>query len=163
MSTCFPGVEPLPDPPPYRVGWGDILRSLQDHRLKDDEPLRVPLSVPLPTHLFNQGPEKATPYISTWRVITTVGNDCEVTLSPLPHLVACDAPVEVIAGVGVHLVPIDLLESEVLRGRGVTQKTGGGRPPPPVCARVFSPFGHPRRPIPFPVPLWSFGFPCLVC
>ena len=92
---------------------------LHYHRLKDDEPLRVPLYVPHPTQLFDQVPGKAAPYLPTRSVVTTGGNDREVTPPTLKRLVFCNAPVEVITGVGVYLFPIDILESEVLRGRGV--------------------------------------------
>ena len=40
----------------------------------------------------------------------------------LPSLIVRDASKEVSDGVGVHLVPIDLLELEFLRGQGVARK-----------------------------------------
>ena len=71
--------------------------------------------------LIFQGPEKASPYLPSWRVIAAGGHDRDVTPSTLPHPLVCNAPVEVIARVGMYPVPIDLLESEDFRGRGVNR------------------------------------------
>ena len=46
-------------------------------------------------------------------------HDREVTPPPFPHLVVPVSAIEVSSRVGVNPVPVDLLESEVLRGRGV--------------------------------------------
>ena len=121
-SYGLPGVEPLIDQPPYCVGCGDMSGSLQYHHLEYDEPLRVPPSVPHPTHLVSQSPYKAAPYLTSWHIIEAGGHDREVMPPPLPHTIVRDAPVEVITSIGVYLVPVYLLDSEVLQGRGVTQQ-----------------------------------------
>ena len=63
-----------------------------------------------------------SPYLPTWRVVALVGHDREVTPPSLPSLIVRDSSMEVSAGVGVQPVPIDLLESEVLRGQSVAQE-----------------------------------------
>ena len=75
VLACFPGVEPLLDTPPDCVVCGYISVSLQDHFLKENEPLRVPPSFPYPTQLFNQSLDKATPYLPTWSVLEPEGHD----------------------------------------------------------------------------------------
>ena len=49
-------------------------------------------------------------------------HDRKITPPPLPHYVFRDAPVEVIACVGMHPVPVYLLESEVFQGWGVARQ-----------------------------------------
>ena len=93
--------------------------SLQYHQMEDDEQLQVPPSVQHSTQLGIQIPDKAAPKLPTWIFVAGGRHDREVTTPPLPHHVVRDAPVEVIIFVGVHPIPVDLLESEVLWGRGV--------------------------------------------
>ena len=50
------GVQPLFGEPADYLGYGDMTGSLQDHLMKDDEPLRVLLSVPHPLQLLPQLP-----------------------------------------------------------------------------------------------------------
>ena len=50
-APCTNSVQPLPYPPSDGVGCGDMSGLLQDHRLEDDEPLQVPLSVLHPAQL----------------------------------------------------------------------------------------------------------------
>ena len=110
VSPGFPGVNPLLNPPPDRVGCGDMSGSLQYHRLEDDEPLRVSLSVLHPTQLVVQGPGEATPDLPTQHVVAAGGNDREVMTPTLPQPVVRDALVMVITCVCVYPVPVDLLE-----------------------------------------------------
>ena len=119
VSPSVPGVEPLIDPPLYCVGCGDTESSLQYHRLEDDEPLQVPPSFQQPAQLSIKSPDKAAPNLPTWSVLVVGRHEHEVTPPPLPHHVVRDVPVVVIVCVGVHPVPVDLLDLEVLRGRGV--------------------------------------------
>ena len=114
----------------------------QDHRLKDYDPLRVPPSVPHPPQLFNQGPEEVTPYLPTCCVVVPRGNGHKITTQPLLGLIFCNALIKVSAGVGVHPVPVDIFELEVLLGWGVSWQITH---PPPPCPLVES--GSRSRPI----------------
>ena len=99
-----------------------MLGSLQYHRLEDNIPLQVSLYILYPMQLIAQGPDKLSSCLPTWRIIATGGHDREVMPPPLPHAVVRDAPVEAIASVGVHPVSVDLHDSEVFRGWGVTRQ-----------------------------------------
>ena len=105
ITTCILGVKNLLNTPPDCVGCGDMTGLLQDHRLKDDEPLRVPQSVPHPVQLFHQGHHKASPDLPTWRVVAQGGNYREVTPPPLPNLIVPDTSIKVNARVGTNLFP----------------------------------------------------------
>ena len=94
---------------------------LQDHCLEDDEPLQVPPSVPHPEQLSPQRLNESSPDFPAWHVIAPRWHDRKVTPPRLPHLVVADAAVEVCARVGVDPVSVDLSETDVLRGRGVTR------------------------------------------
>ena len=118
----LPGVEPLLDPPPDSVVCSNISGLFQDHCLKDNEPLQVPLSFLHPTQIFDQCPLEETPYLPTWRVVAPGGDDHKVMPPPLPRLVVCYDSIEVSSGIGMRLVPVDLLDSEVLSGWGVSQQ-----------------------------------------
>ena len=72
--------------------------------------LQVPTSPPHPTELFDEVIDEATPYLPIRSVIAPGFHEREVPPPPLPYLVVPDASVEVNSGVGVHPVPIDLLE-----------------------------------------------------
>ena len=106
---------------------------LQDHRLKDDEQLRVPQSVPHTMQLLHQGYQKVSPDLPSWRVVAPVGNDRKVTPPPLPIIIVPDASTKVSARVGVNPVPIDFLELEVLLGWGVARQIS----PPPLPILLF--------------------------
>ena len=110
ILAYFPGVEPLLNPPPDCAGCGDMSGYLQDYHLRDNEPLQVPLSVPHSMHIFDHGPDEATLYLSTWRVVAPGGHDRKVMPPPLPCLIGCNTSMEVSAGVRVHPLPVDLLE-----------------------------------------------------
>ena len=139
MTTCLPGVNPLLNPLSDCVGCGDMMGLLQDHRLKENEPLRVPQSVPHPTQLLHQVHHKASPNITTWHVVPPEGNDRKVTLLPHSSLIITNASMKVSAKVGVNPVPIDLLESEVFRGEGVAQQIF----PPPLPVLLIQRFVAP--------------------
>ena len=72
--------------------------------------------------IFHQGRNKAPPELPNWRIVAPGGHNHKVTPPPLPSLILLNATMEVSAGVSVKLVPLDLLESEVLWGRGVSRK-----------------------------------------
>ena len=76
MSHGFPGIEPLLNQLPCHVGCGDMLVLLQYHHLEENELLQVPLSVPHPTHIVAQGPNKAAPYNPDRIIINLVSSDC---------------------------------------------------------------------------------------
>ena len=90
--------------------------SLQDHRLKYDEPLLVPPSVPQPPQLVPKRLDKAPPDYLAWRVIETRWHDLEVTPPRPPRHVVADAAVKVGARVGAKPVSVDLLEAKILQG-----------------------------------------------
>ena len=69
MLPLCPGVQPLSDVLTDGLVCGDMLVLLQDHRLKDDEPLQVPQTVQNPLELHPQLPDELAPYSPTWRVI----------------------------------------------------------------------------------------------
>ena len=165
--------------------------SLQDHRLKDDEPLQVT------QYVFHQSHNKVSPNLPTWHIVAPGGHDHEVTPPPRTSLIFTNASMKESARVGVKSVPIDLLESEVLRGRGVARqitplsllvfliqklvapvlsllpaglrlgRSGEvtGWPFPfllPLCTRTCLPHLHSSvPPSSIPVPFCSFGCPCL--
>ena len=54
MLVTTPSIQHLLDPAPDRMGCRDLSGLFQDHGLEDNEPLRVPPSVP---HLLNLGAE----------------------------------------------------------------------------------------------------------
>ena len=95
---------------------------LQYHRLKDNEPLHIPLSVLHPMQLDIQSPDKATPNLSPWSISAAIRHNRKVTPPLLPHCVVRDASIDMVTCVGVHPFPVYLLESEVLRGWSVTQQ-----------------------------------------
>ena len=64
MAPCLPGIQPLLNPPTYCLGYSDVTGLLQDHRLKDDELLQVPLSF-----LHHQGHHEASPNLPAWRAV----------------------------------------------------------------------------------------------
>ena len=103
-----PGVQPLFDAPTDRLGCGDTMGSLQDHRLKDDEPLRVPPSFPHPLQLLPQRPDKPTPDFTTWRVIAPRWHDRKVMPPRLPRRVVADASVQMRASIGMNPLSVDL-------------------------------------------------------
>ena len=106
-----PGVQPLFDAPMDRLGCGDMAVSLKDDRLKDDEPLRVPPSVPHPLQLLPQCPDEPTPDFPTRRVIAPRWHDCEVAPPRVPRRFVADASVQVRARIGMNPVSIDLPET----------------------------------------------------
>ena len=83
-----------------------MLSLLQYHRLEDNEPLQVPPSVLYPTQFIVQRPNKPSPDLPAWRVLSARSHNREVTPPPLPHHVVRYSPVEVVAGVGVQPVPV---------------------------------------------------------
>ena len=101
MAPCLPVVQPLLDPLSNLLGCGDLIGLLQDHRLKDDEPLRVPQSVPHPAQLFHQVHHKVSPDLPAWRVIAPLGHDRKVMPPPLPGCLVPDSVMNVGARVGV--------------------------------------------------------------
>ena len=66
--------------------------------------------------------DKVLPNLSTQSVVAAVRHEREVMPPPLPYLVVRNAPVEVVSCIGLHPVPIDLLELNILRGQGVTRQ-----------------------------------------
>ena len=69
MLPLLPGVQSLLDTPTDGLGCDDMLVSLQDHRMKEDKPLRVPHSVLYPLKLRPQHPDEPAPDSPTRRVI----------------------------------------------------------------------------------------------
>ena len=69
MAPCLPGVHSLLNPPSDYLGCGYMIGSLQNHRLKDNEPLQVPQYVPHPVQIFHQGHHEASPKLPAWNVI----------------------------------------------------------------------------------------------
>ena len=69
MEPCLSGVQPLLSPPTDCLGCSDMRVSFQDHRLKDDEPIRVMLSVPYPAQLLHQSHHKVLPGLPAWRFV----------------------------------------------------------------------------------------------
>ena len=61
MAPYLPGVQPLLSPRSYSLGCGAVTSLLQDHCLKDNEPLQVTHYVPHPAHIFHQGHHDASP------------------------------------------------------------------------------------------------------
>ena len=92
---------------------------LQDHRLEDDEPLRVSLSVLHPLQLSPQCLHEVSPNLPTRRVISPRWRDLAVTPPRLSRRVVTNSAVEVYARVGVDPFSKDLPETEVLRDWGV--------------------------------------------
>ena len=111
MLAFPPGIQPFFYSMSDRLGFGNMTGSLQDHCLEDDEPLRVPPSIPHPLHLLPQRPEKPSPDFLTWHVIAPRWHDREVTPPRLPRRVVADASVQVRAGICVNPVSVDLLET----------------------------------------------------
>ena len=89
---------------------------LQNHRLKDNEPLQVPQSVPYPTQISHQCHHKASTGIPAWIDVAPLGHDRKVTPPPLPHLVVTDSTIKVGVRIGMNPVPVDLQEVEILQG-----------------------------------------------
>ena len=83
------------------MGCSDVLGLLQDHRLKDDEPLQVSQSVPHPPQLLPERPNKAPPESPARRVIEPQWHDRDVTSPRLPRSIIVDASVKVGARVGM--------------------------------------------------------------
>ena len=106
-----PGVQTLFDAPTDCLGCGDMMGSLQDHCMKDNEPLQVLLSVPYPLQLPPQRLDKPTPDFTTRGVIATQWHDREVTPPCLPRRVVADASVQMRARIGMNPVSVDLLET----------------------------------------------------
>ena len=145
---------------------------MQDHRLKGIEPLRVPSSVLHPAQIFQQVHHKASPDLPAWRVVV---HDREITPPPLPSLINPDAIMKVSARVELNPFPIELIESEVLQGRGVAWNiTPFPLPvllihqlvaPNPslrsagICSRRSSGVVTARK---FSFPLLSYARPCLL-
>ena len=102
--------------------------SFQYHYLKDDEPLRVPQSVPHSAQIFHQVHQKYSPDLPAWHIVATCRHGRKVTPPPLPGCVVPYASMKVSAKVDVKPLPVGLLELEVLWGRGVAWKIT----PPPV-------------------------------
>ena len=129
MTTCLPGVKPLNNPPSDCLVYGDMSGSFPDHRLKDDETLQVPQYVLHPKQLFHQSHHKASPDLPTWFIVAPGDHDHEVIPPPLTSLVFTNASMKDSAMVGVNSVPVDLLESEVLRVWGVSLQIAPLPPP----------------------------------
>ena len=111
MLANPPGLQPFLYLAPERMGCGDVASSLQDYRLEDDEPLRVPPTVPHPLQLGAEHPDEPAADLPTWRVIAPRWHDRKVTPPRLPHQVVSDAAVEIHAPVSVNPVPVDLSET----------------------------------------------------
>ena len=111
MLAAPPGLQPFLYLAPDRMGCGDMAGSLQDHCLKDDEPLRVPPTIPHPLQLSAEQPDELASDLPTWRVIAPRWNDRKVTPPRLPSLVVSDAAVKMRAQVPVNPVPVDLPET----------------------------------------------------
>ena len=54
MLAILPGVKAFTDPLSDRMGGDNMARKFQDHRLEDNEPLRVPPYRPHPPELVSQ-------------------------------------------------------------------------------------------------------------
>ena len=132
-----PGVQYLLDPPTDLLGRDDATGSLQDHHMKDDEPLQVPQSAPHSTQPFHQCHHKVLANLPAWRVIALRGNYREVTPPPLTILVVPDSAMKVSARVGVNPAPVDLLDSEFLRGCPLDPTVGLSYPVAPLCGYLF--------------------------
>ena len=63
-----PDVEPFHDPTSDHMGCGDVAGLLQDHPLEDNEPLRVPPSIPHPLNLQPQRPDEPSAELPTQRI-----------------------------------------------------------------------------------------------
>ena len=75
MTPCLPGDQPLLDLLIDFLVCCDVTGWLQDQRLKNDEPLQVPLYVLYPVKLFRQGHHEASPDLPAWRVVATDGRE----------------------------------------------------------------------------------------
>ena len=84
MLAFPPGVLPFCDPTSDRMECGDVAGSLQDHRLEDDESLRVSLPVPHPLHLQPQRSDELSADLPTRRIIAPRWHDRKVTPPRLP-------------------------------------------------------------------------------
>ena len=120
VTPGLPHVKPILDPLPYRMGCGNTLGSLQYHCLEENVPLQVPQSVLQPMKCFVQVHNKASHNLPSCCVITSGRHDHEITSPPLPYPAVHNFPVKAIFSVGVHPVPVGLLESDVLWGWGIT-------------------------------------------
>ena len=60
MLAGPPGIYPILNLAPDRMGCGDVAGLLQDHRLECNEPLRVPPLVLHPLHLGAEHPDEPT-------------------------------------------------------------------------------------------------------
>ena len=109
IFAVLPSVQALHCPPSDSMGYGDMLVSLQYHLLEDDEPLRVPLSVPHPPHLSPKRLNETSPNFPARRVITPIWHDHEVTPPILPRRVVADAAFYMGARVTVNPFSVDLL------------------------------------------------------
>ena len=84
MFAVLPSVQVLLYPPSDGVGCGDMLVSLQYHRLEDDELLQVPRSVPYALKLSPERPDTLSPNFPALRIIAPQCHDSEVMTPRLP-------------------------------------------------------------------------------
>ena len=94
MLAGLPGLQPFLYPAPDCMGCIDVVGSLHDHRLEDNEPLRVPPTVPHPLHLGAKHPDEPAADLPTRRVIAPRWHDCKVMPPRLPCRVVSDAAVD---------------------------------------------------------------------
>ena len=110
----FPGVYYLADPSSDLTGIGDVSGTLEGHCLEDDEPLRFPAVLKDSPEFYGQRLDEAAPDSLARCVIPQCGHHCQVSPSGLPHLVSLEPPTEVCYIVGLHPVPIYLLDPLLL-------------------------------------------------
>ena len=140
MTAAPPSVQPQSYPPSDGVRCSDISSLFQDHRLEDNELLRVPLFVPHPAQLSPQCLHKLSPDFPARCVIAPQWHDREVKPPRLPHRVVANAAVKVCARVGVDPVSVELPETEFLRGRSVPWISPILPFPIRRCRRLTAPF-----------------------
>ena len=94
--------------------------ALEDHRLKDDEPLHVPASLPDSCEFFGQRMNKVASDPPARRVIPPCGHARQGFTTGMPILAVLYSPTEVCSTIGVHSFSIDLLDPPVLPRGNVT-------------------------------------------
>ena len=88
--------------------------TMEGHRVEENEPLRVPAVLPDSCEFCCQRLDKAVTNSPAQRVVPPLKNHLQSSSSGLQCLVGLDPPTEVSTIVGVHLIPVYLLDPPVL-------------------------------------------------
>ena len=122
---------------PDLARFGDVPGVLENHRMKDDKPLRN-LSVPTDScESRGQQVNKAAPDSPDRSVVSSCRNERQVFPTGIPLLVILDAPTEVRYIVGVQPVSVDLLDTPVLPHGSATRQIPRGPLAVPLCGLIF--------------------------